>query len=88
MPGAAPDFLVIGHVVQDLLTSPRPRTGNGPGARAPWRLGGAAAYASLLARNFGLRTAVLTSCADDLPLAALLPEIDTRVVPATATTQM
>ena len=88
MPAAAPDFLVIGHVVQDLLTSPRPRTGEGPGVRAPWRLGGAAAYASLLARNFGLRTAVLTSCADDLPLAALLPDIDTRVVPAAATTQM
>ncbi|MCH8051798.1 MAG: hypothetical protein IIC86_07260, partial [Chloroflexi bacterium] len=88
MPGAAPDFLVIGHVVQDLLTSPRPRTGEGSGVTAPWRLGGAAAYASLLARNFGLRTAVLTSCADDLPLAALLPEIDARVVPAAATTQM
>ncbi len=88
MPGAAPDFLVIGHAVQDLLTSPRPRTGEGPGVRAPWRLGGASAYASLLARNFGLRTAVLTSCADDLPIAALLPDIDTRVVPAAATTQM
>ncbi len=88
MATAAPDFLVIGHVVQDLLTSPRPRTGEGPGVRARWRLGGAAAYASLLARNFGLRTAVLTSCADDLSLPALLPAIDTRVVPAVATTQM
>ena len=85
MPGAAPDFLVIGHVVQDLLASPRPRP---PGVREPWRLGGAAAYASLLARNFGLRTAVLTSCADDLPLATLLPDIDVHVVPAAATTQM
>ena len=95
MPGAAPDFLVIGHVVQDLL----PTASNEPGlsAKTPaedptrkseWRLGGAAAYASLLARNFGLRTAVLTSCADDLPLAELLPDIDARVVPAAATTQM
>ena len=88
MPGAAPDFLVIGHLVQDLLVSPRPRTGEGPGVRARWRLGGAAAYTSLLARHFGLRTAVLTSCADDLPLASLLPDIETRVIPAAATTQM
>ncbi len=88
MPTAAPDFLVIGHAVQDLLPSPRPRTGEGPGVRAPWRLGGAAAYASLLARNFGLRTAVLTSCANDLPLAGLLPDIEVRVVPAAASTQM
>ncbi len=77
MPGAAPDFLVIGHLVQDLTDEP-----------GEWRLGGAAAYASLLARNFGLRTAVLTSCANDLPLTALLPDIDARVVPAPATTQM
>lgn len=77
MPGAAPDFLVIGHVVQDLTDEP-----------GEWRLGGAAAYASLLARNFGLRTAVLTSCADDLPLDELLPGIEARVVPADATTQM
>jgi len=88
MPGTAPDFLVIGHAVQDLLPSPPPRTGEGPGVRDSWRLGGAAAYASLLARNFGLRTAVLTSCADDLPLAELLPEIEVRVVPAAATTRM
>ncbi len=86
MATSAPDFLVIGHVVQDLLASPR--TGEGSGVRASWRLGGAAAYASLLAHNFGLRTAVLTSHAGDLPLAELLPDIDTRVVPAAATTQM
>ena len=77
MPGAAPDFLVIGHVVQDLTDE-----------SGEWRLGGAAAYASLLARNFGLRSAVLTSCADDLPLATPLPDIDARIVPAAATTQM
>ncbi len=77
MPGNAPDFLVIGHVVQDLTDEP-----------GEWRLGGAAAYASLLARNFGLRTAVLTSCADNLPLDELLPGIEARAVPAGATTQM
>ena len=95
MPGAAPDFLVIGHVVQDLLPTAHPEPGlsggtpaEDPSRRSEWRLGGAAAYASLLARNFGLRTAVLTSCADDLPLAGLLPDIDSRVVPAAVTTQM
>lgn len=77
MPGAAPDFLVIGHVVQDLTGDP-----------GDWRLGGAAAYASLLARNFGLRAAVLTSHANDVPLRDLLPDIEARVVPAAATTQM
>ena len=77
MPGATPDFLVIGHVLQDLTDEP----GN-------WRLGGVTAYGSLLARNFGLRTAVLTSHAGDMPLADLLPEIEARVVPAPATTQM
>ena len=88
MATTAPDFLVIGHAVQDLLTAPRRGTGEEPGVRAPWRLGGAAAYSSLLACNFGLRTAVLTSCADDLPLAGLLPDIEVRVVPAAASTQM
>lgn len=70
-----PEFLVAGHVVQDLLSG------------SAWRIGGAAAYASLLARNLGLRTAVLTSCADDLPLAELLPGIDVHRVPSERTTQ-
>jgi len=83
-----PDFLVIGHVVQDLIDSPLPHAGEGPGVTVPWRLGGAASYASLLARKFGLRAAVLTSCAEDLPLSDLLPGVDVRIVPAPATTQM
>ena len=70
-----PEFVVAGHVVQDLL----PEGG--------WRIGGAAAYASLFARNLGLRTAVLTSCADDFPLAELLPGIDVHRVPSENTTQ-
>lgn len=74
----APEFLVIGHAVQDLA----------PGGDGEWRLGGAAAYASLMARNLGLRTAVLTSCSPDLPIADLLPDIEVRVVPSAASTQM
>ncbi|HUF53439.1 MAG TPA: PfkB family carbohydrate kinase [Dehalococcoidia bacterium] len=73
---AAPDFLVVGHVVQDLTPD------------GGWRLGGAASYASLLAHKFGLRAAVLTSCAADLPLADLLPGIELRIVPGDATTLM
>jgi sugar/nucleoside kinase (ribokinase family) len=72
-----PDFLVVGHVVQDLVVD-----GGG------WRLGGAVAYASLLARNLGLRTAVLTSCADDVRLGEMLTGIEVCVVPSEQSTQM
>ncbi len=74
-----PQFLVVGHVVQDLIS---------PGDAETWRLGGTAAYASLLARNLGLRTAVLTAAAADLPLDELLPGIDCRAVPSQATTRI
>ena len=70
-----PDFLVAGHIVQDLLPD------------GDWRLGGAAAYAALLARNLGLRTAVLTACADDLPLADLLPGVEVHRIASEHTTQ-
>lgn len=75
----APDFLVVGHVVQDLVRDKDGET---------WRLGGAASYASLLARNLGLRTAILTACSADFPLADLLPGIDVRRVASERTTQM
>lgn len=79
MAGEAPDFLVAGHVVQDLVPDER--------GVETWRLGGAVSYASLLARNLGLRTAALTSCAADVPLAELLPGVDFHVVPSESTTQ-
>ena len=71
----APDFLVVGHVVQDLVDG-------------GWRLGGAVSYASLLARNLGLRTAVLTSCSSEVPLGDLLPGVDLHIVASERTTQM
>lgn len=77
----APEFLVVGHVVQDLVP-------DADGGGETWRLGGAASYASLLARNFGLSTAVLTSCSPDLPLQDILPGIDVHRVPSERTTQM
>jgi len=72
-----PEFLVVGHVVQDLLSD-----------EGTWRLGGAASYASALARNLGLRTAVLTAASADMPLTTLLPGIECSVVPSDATTQI
>ena len=50
------DYLVIGHVTQDL-------TPQGPA------LGGTASYAALTARAFGLRVGIVTSCRADLDLA-------------------
>jgi len=49
------DYLMIGHVTQDL-------TPQGP------RLGGTASYAALTARALGLRVGVVTSCRADLDL--------------------
>jgi sugar/nucleoside kinase (ribokinase family) len=74
-----PQFLVIGHTVQDLTSE------DDPGA---WRLGGAAAFAAITARNLGMRTAVLTSASADLPLEDLLHDLDVEVVPSSRTTQM
>jgi len=49
------DYLMIGHVTQDL-------TPQGPA------LGGTASYAALTARAFGLRVGMITSCRKDLSL--------------------
>lgn len=81
-----PQFLVVGHVVQDLIPGPA-APGEGIGSEG-WRLGGAASYASIMARNLGLRTAVLTAAAPDLDVAALLPGIECHVVPSERTTQI
>lgn len=71
-----PDFLVIGHVSQDIT----------PDIPAGWRLGGTAAFAALLAQRLGLHAAMLTSAAVELDLAALLPGIDITLVPAAVST--
>ena len=76
--GGPPQFLVVGHVVQDLISE------HGPAA---WRLGGAAAYASTLARKLGLRTAVLTAAGPDLDLERLLPGTQCQVVSSESSTR-
>jgi len=75
-----PEFLVAGHTVQDLIPDP---AGAGPG----WRLGGTASYAALVAKRLGLRTAVLTAAAPDLPLDEALPAIDIVRAPSLRSTQ-
>lgn len=66
---ARPDFLVIGHIVKDVVPD-------------GWRLGGTAAYASLQASRLGLRVAVVTSVPGSMDLAALLPGVDVHRVPS------
>ncbi len=74
-----PEFLVCGHVVQDLLSDGEPEA---------WRLGGAVAYASRLARKFGLRTAALTSAGPDMDFSELLPGIAVATRRSEETTQI
>ena len=76
-----PQFLVIGHAVQDLS----------PGEdaeRATWRLGGTVSYAARLASRLGLRTAVLTAAAPDLRLEEALPGVDVVLAPSNCSTQI
>jgi len=70
----SPEFVVVGHVCQDLL--PDGRLG----------LGGSVSYAATTAQRLGYRVGVVTSAGPDLDLAQALP--DTQVVcrPADATT--
>ncbi len=74
-----PQFLVIGHIVQDLAPDER--------AAAPdWRLGGTTSYAALLATRLGLDTAVLTAAAADLTLEKALPGAEIVRVPSPQST--
>lgn len=84
MPGPVgrPHFLVIGHTVQD-IAAPSDRD-----EAAPWRLGGTAAYAALLASRLGLRTAVLTAAAADPPLQERLPGVEISRVPSRVSTHI
>ena len=75
-----PQFLVVGHVAQDLTPD--------EGASGPaWRLGGTVSYASLLATRLGLQTAVLTAAGADLALEEALPGADVVCVRSPRSTQ-
>lgn len=60
---AVPDFIVLGHVVQDLV----------PGG---WRLGGTAAFAAVQAQRLGLSVGVVTRKRPDLNLDEWLPGVE------------
>lgn len=66
-----PRLLVVGHVTEDV----DPRSGKG-------RLGGAAAYASLLAHRFGVPTTLLTSVDRGFPWFESLAGIEIRRIPS------
>jgi sugar/nucleoside kinase (ribokinase family) len=66
------DYLVIGHVTQDITP-------------AGLRLGGTAAYAGLTARALGQRVGVVTSGASELDLAPL-DALELSLVPSPTTT--
>lgn len=70
---AQPDFIVVGHIVQDLV----------PGG---WRLGGTAAFAATQARRLGLSVGVVTRKRPDLNLEAWLPGVQTAGRPSRETT--
>lgn len=66
------DYLIIGHVTQDL-------TYHGP------ILGGTASYAALTASRFGLKVGLVTSCSPDLSLSELRG-IQYQILPSRFTT--
>ncbi len=68
-----PSFLVIGHLVRDLV----------PGGYRP---GGTALYAAVTAHRLGERVAVVTSAGPDLHWAPLLAGVDVLCYPSPATT--
>lgn len=74
-----PQFLVIGHIVQDLAPDER-------AAGPAWRLGGTISYAASLATRLGLDTAVLTAAAADLVLDDALPGAKIVRVPSPRST--
>ena len=53
------DYLIVGHVTQDLIDD------------HSWRLGGTASYASLTAAALGHQVGVITSCSPELDLTPL-----------------
>ncbi|RMF47753.1 MAG: ribokinase [Anaerolineae bacterium] len=53
------DYLLIGHISQDLTPD------------GGYRIGGTVAYAALTARALGLRPGIVTSCAEDLDISPL-----------------
>jgi sugar/nucleoside kinase (ribokinase family) len=75
-PEAAPEYLVVGHVTRDVT----------PGAPGGFVYGGTALFAALTASHLGHRAAILTRCAPEPGLSALVQGLDLQRVPAEVTT--
>jgi sugar/nucleoside kinase (ribokinase family) len=75
------DYLVIGHVCQDVVPS---------GVNSPfvpgYIFGGTVTYAARTAKAIGLRVAVVTSASAEFALGAALPGIETVRLPSAETT--
>ncbi len=69
----APDFVVVGHAVRDIV----------PGG---WQLGGTVTFAAVQAHRLGLSVGVVTRAARDLDLAAELPFAEIVQAPSSVTT--
>jgi sugar/nucleoside kinase (ribokinase family) len=67
----APDFVIVGHVTQDVV----------PGGLAV----GGATYSARMARSLGRRVGLVTSAADDFDFERALPGVDVARVPAAHT---
>ena len=72
----APRFVAIGHVTFDV-------TPEDPDRREP---GGAVAFASMTAIRHGIEPAIVTSCAEDYPIDAVIGDPDRRVRVASSRT--
>ena len=70
---ATPTFVVVGHVVRDIVPD-------------GWRLGGTATYASVQAQRLGLPVGIVTHVAADVKLSELLPGIAIAGSPSSAST--
>lgn len=71
---ATPDFVVIGHVVRDVLPK-------------GWRLGGTTTFAAIQARRLGLSVGVVTRAGPDVSLSEALPEVEIAGGASVRTTQ-
>jgi len=69
----SPEFVVVGHVVRDLLSR-------------GWRLGGTVTFAAVQAQRLGLRAGVVTRAGRELRLSKELPRIAVAGRPAETTT--
>jgi len=64
-----PDFLILGHVTKDILEE-------------GYVIGGTATYAGIVGIKLGVRTAVVTSCDNDIDVNGALSGAEVKVIPS------